>query len=107
MNDDYEQKLAAWKARVGFQETEYLPDEEALMVAEDAELDGNAYCIHCGEQFAISDMRLITRTDDPYIQDEEYIPSDESELYYIPVEYRVRACKPCFKREYEEGEGDE
>lgn len=103
MKDDYDAKMAAWKAARGI--TSGVADEvdhEALMVAEDAKRTGKDYCIHCGERFRISDMRLITRSDDPYSQfDDEEEPQAGRE-WYIKVKLRVRMCKPCFKSEHEE-----
>lgn len=105
--DSYEEKLAAWKARQGlpFDATGEV-DHVALMVAEDAKRKGKDYCGHCAEPFAIADMRLVTRKDDPYIQYDEDEPSNRPD-WYIQVQHRVRMCKPCFKHEYEDGDGDD
>lgn len=100
-SDSYDAQMAAWKAKHGV--TSGVADEvdhEALMVAEDAKRKGKDYCIQCAEQFSICDMRLITRSDDPYAQfDDEEEPADGRE-WYIKVKLRVRMCRPCFAEEH-------
>lgn len=107
--DDYEQRLAAWKAKMGLPEGTSGDagdiDGETLMVVQDAKRKGRDYCVNCGGQFKICHMRLVTRTDDPYIQ------TDESETpgkpdWWIAVGERVRMCKPCFKIECESEESE-
>lgn len=107
--DDYEQRLAAWKAKMGFPEGTAGDageiDGETLMIAQDAKRKGRDYCGRCTERFKICDMRLITRKDDPYIQmDESESPGKPD--WWIAVGERVRMCKPCFKIEYESEEGE-
>jgi hypothetical protein len=104
MSDTYEQQLAAWKAKQGVPDGPGAPvDEEALMVAEDAKRKGKDYCMQCAEQFKICDMRLVTRSDDPYAQFDEENPSNKPD-WYIQVQHRVRMCKPCFKSEHEDAQ---
>jgi hypothetical protein len=97
----YEQDIAAWKAKHGITPASLdAPDPEELMVVADAKRPGKDYCVHCAERFKIADMRLISRSDDPYIQcDEE--PLNDRQPWHIPVQHRCRACKPCFKEHYE------
>lgn len=97
--DAYEAKPSAWKAKNGIPlEAQELPDDEQLMIAEDAIYPGKDYCWRCGDKFFIRDMRVDT---DPYIQDDDRPDRTDN---YIPKKYRVRCCKPCFKKEED---GDE
>lgn len=100
--DPYEQQLAQWKAKHGVTTPAGEDiDPEDVMAAGDAKRPGKDYCVHCAEQFAIADMRLITRSQDPYIQYDGDEPSDRHPDYWIAVKHRCRACKPCFKEHYE------
>lgn len=94
----YEEKLAAWKLRMGVPlDAQSLPDSEQVMIAEDAKDDGRAYCVECGEEFPIKEMRVET---DPYIQyEDEPYRADGPYLKdgYIPAKYRLRKCLPCWK----------
>lgn len=108
-SDSYDAQMAAWKAKHGI--TSGAADEvdhEALMVAEDAKRKGTCYCMNCGEKFNISDMRLVTRSDDPYLQFEDDSEPVEGREWYIKVEHRVRMCRPCFAEEHppEESESE-
>ena len=71
------------------------------MVVEDAKRKGKDCCVHCAEQFAIADMRLITRSQDPYIQYDDEERSESKGEHWIAVAHRCRACKPCFTEHYE------
>lgn len=107
--DDYEKRLADWKARMGIPATMTGDageiDGETLMVADDAKRKGKGYCVRCAEQFKICDMRLITRKEDPYIQmDESETPGKPD--WWIAIGERVRMCRPCFKIEYESEESE-
>jgi len=95
--DDYDAKLAAWKAAHGIPaEAQELPDDEQVMMAEDAQSPGKDYCMGCAERFPIREMRVIT---DPHMQFDD---RPERAGRYIPKKYRVRMCLPCFNEKYEE-----
>ncbi len=105
--DAYEQQLAEWKAKNGVTTPagEDINPED-VMVADDAKRAGKDYCVHCAERFKIADMRLISRRDDPYIQFDEDGEHSGKPDYWIAVQHRCRACKPCFKEHYEEDNND-
>ena len=93
----YEEKLAAWKTRMGVPlDAQSLPDSEQVMIAEDAKDTGRAYCVECGDEFPIKEMRVET---DPYIQDDD---GPHREDGYIPAKYRMRKCLPCWKENNEQ-----
>lgn len=99
MSDDYEKKLAEWKAKHGIT-TEGMepPSAEDRMRGEDSKSTEKDYCWRCAEQFPVSDMIVDT---DPYIYDGGTIRADG----YIPEKERYRVCKKCHDR-YENEEGD-
>ena len=102
--DAYEKQLAEWKAKHGVVTPAGTDlDPEDVMVADDAKRAGKDYCVHCAEQFAIADMRLIARSVDPYIQYDDDEPQRGPD-YWIPVKHRCRACKPCYAKHYESEE---
>ena len=84
---DYDKQLAAWKAKI-------RPDPP--MEAEDRDSDLNSWCFGCDKQMPVSQMKLITRGTDAYVQ------IDESPGDYIAEENRVRMCPECFEEKYGE-----
>lgn len=104
MSDDYEAKLAAWKARLGVPDEragEEIPAGELRMIAEDAKDAGKCYCWMCGDEFPIKDMVIETS---PYSQIEDGVIEDDG---YVPAEHRNRKCKACDKRQRDEDGGVE
>lgn len=98
--DGYDAYLAAWKAKHGVTDRE-ADGPELRMLAQDAKDTSKDYCLGCGEQFRVCDMTLITRSIDPYVQYDDEHPREDD---YIAKQHRVRMCKPCFKRDYEDTE---
>lgn len=88
---EYEQELEAWKLRIGLKNaTDAKNQDELLMAAEESQSKNTAWCIGCDREMMIRDMRLITRSIDPYMQ------CDEGETDYIEKANRVRMCPQCF-----------
>lgn len=96
--DAYDAYIAEWKAKHGVP-AECTDSAEMRMLAQDAKDTSKDYCLGCGEQFRVCDMRLVLPAVDPYVQyDPEETPKDPD---YIPKCHRVRMCAPCYKRDYE------
>lgn len=92
---DYKTQLAEWKAKHGLDaRTDQNPDE-ARMVAEEQASAERSWCLGCDKEMLVSQMKLITRRIDPYVQ------TDETFLDYITEWNRVRMCPDCFKECYE------
>lgn len=104
MSAETNDPLLAWKLKHG-----YVPPKDSLADGEeiillkvnaDRRKKGKDYCVLCGEgPMLISEMRLITPEEDPYIQMEPLDDDDPGDP--------VRACMPCFKKKYEDGEEDD
>lgn len=96
---EYETELAAWKARHGLNATPDSNSSELLMASEDAKSNEDSWCMACGKQMPVKEMRIVTKRIDPYMQlDEQDVESDGD---YIREENRVRMCPPCFTEKYE------
>lgn len=99
--DDYEARLSAWKKAHGFRDVSPEAEANELLKASDRTLDGEDYCVLCGKgPQKITDLVLITREDDPYIQPDF---DDQGE---VPIAERVRACPKCWNQKYVEGDDD-
>lgn len=95
MSGDYESELAAWKARHGISDSkEQVNQDELLMAAEESRAKGKCWCFGCDKHMPIREMKLITRSVDPYCQ------YDEAEGDYIPKDCRVRMCPACYEEHY-------
>lgn len=68
MSDDYQEKLAAWKTGVGLDKVDLSNPDEMRMIAEDHVSKKETWCFGCDEKMPVSQMHLITRRIDPYIQ---------------------------------------
>lgn len=90
----YEQEIAEWKARHGLPK-EHVNQDELLMAAEESRSKEKCWCMGCGNEMPVKEMKLVTRSIDPYLQ------IDESESDYIRADERVRMCPECFKERYE------
>lgn len=92
---EYDEQLAAWKARNGLGSMQNTNQDELLMAAEESQAKGKAWCFGCDKKMPVREMRLITRSIDAYCQIDEN-PGD-----YIAKQNRVRMCPECYKDEYE------
>jgi hypothetical protein len=84
-----------WKKRHGIPVGDVNQDE-LLMIAEESASKEKAWCLGCDGEFYVREMKLITRSDDPYVQIDEG-PGD-----YIKKSCRIRMCKTCFSEKHEE-----
>lgn len=87
-------EMAAWKAKHGLDSMKETNQDELLMAAEESQAKGKAWCMSCDAHMPIREMKLITRSIDPYKQ------TFEGEGDYIPKGDRVRMCPKCFEEEY-------
>lgn len=97
MSDDYEQRLAQWKARHGLTSVGE-PTMDDLMAAEDQKSTEEDYCWICGQPFPVSEMVIDA---DPYLYSDDDQVRDDG---WIPSENRVRACTACHAKSEEEEE---
>lgn len=95
---DYERKLEHWKKERGLLSKLDLRGHTGIYQSVDKLTEGDAYCILCGGgPFKIADLMMITRSIDPYVQDEEATLDAAGEP---DPKHRVRACQPCFEEHY-------
>ena len=94
MPSEYETKLQEWKERYGIGHMRDTNQDELLMAAEESQAKGKSWCFGCDKHMLIREMKLITKTLDPYTQ------CDEGEGDYIAKENRVRMCPECFEEHY-------
>lgn len=87
--------LDEWKMRHGINPKRDVNQDELLMSVEESRAKGTSWCFGCDNEMPIREMKLITRSVDPYLQ------IDESEGYYIANLNRVRMCPACFQANYE------
>lgn len=80
---EYDQQLAEWKSRHGINPDHAVNQDELLMAVEESAAKGKHWCFGCDVRFPIRDMKLITRSIDPYLQ------CDEGETDYIA---KYHAC---------------
>jgi hypothetical protein len=96
--DQYESDLAAWKVRHGIDPTRPVNQDELLMSVEESRSKAKSWCFGCDKEMPVREMKLITRSVDPYVQ------IDEGETDYIEMDCRVRMCPPCFDEKYSRNE---
>lgn len=89
----YDTELAEWKRRNGLPK-EPVNQDELLMAVEENTSKENSWCLGCDIAFPVREMKLITRSIDPYVQ------YDHGETDYIKKDCRVRMCPECFAEEY-------
>lgn len=87
--------LDQWKARHGIDPKRPVNQDELLMNVEESRSKKKSWCLGCDSLLPVREMKLITRSIDPYVQ------FDEGGTDYIDPECRVRMCLSCFKDEYE------
>jgi hypothetical protein len=92
---EYDEQLAAWKAKHGLGEKAEHNEHELRMAAEEQASKGRSWCSGCDKEMPIREMKLITRGIDRYRQ------CDEGGTDYIAPANRVRMCPECFKENYE------
>lgn len=94
--NEYDNKLAEWKAKAGYRTPEQVDDEQDQATrAADRLRKGDDYCVYCGHgPQPISGMCLVTREDDPYVQMED----DDEDEDGLPVV--ARACPKCWQEEH-------
>lgn len=88
-------EMDEWKKRHGMESNRDVNQDELLMAAEESQSKTESWCIGCDKHMPAREMKLITRSIDPYKQ------MDEGETDYISKSNRVRMCLECFKEEYE------
>lgn len=93
-NEDFDSAMAAWKAKNGLSSMKTTNQDELLMAAEESQAKGKGWCMDCDKHMPIREMKLITRSIDPYRQ------CDEGETDYIAESNRVRMCAACFEANY-------
>lgn len=84
----------AWIAKHGANPKAEVNHYELRMFAEEKLAKGKAWCLGCDRHMPITEMKLVTRKIDPYVQ------IDEGPTDYITKNNRVRMCGKCFEEQY-------
>lgn len=92
--NDYEAQLAKWKENHGVDPNSETNQDELAMAAEEQASKLESWCLGCDKKMPISQMKLITRSIDPYVQ------IDGTDSDYISKGNRVRMCPQCFEEHY-------
>jgi len=87
--------LDEWKARHGIDPKRDVNQDELLMSVEESRSKEKSWCLGCDKHMPVREMKLITRSTDPYVQ------IDEGETDYIAKTNRIRMCPACYKEQYE------
>lgn len=87
--------LEAWKLRHGINPKRDVNQDELLMSVEESRSKEKSWCLGCDKHMPVREMKLITRSTDPYVQ------IDEAGTDYIANRNRIRMCPACYKDEYE------
>lgn len=87
--------LDEWKLRHGIDPKRDVNQDELLMSVEESRSKEKSWCLGCDKHMPVREMKLITRSTDPYVQ------IGEGETDYITKSNRIRMCPACYKEQYE------
>ena len=92
----YQQQLDAWKAKQGLTRADETNPYELRMIAEQKLSHELSWCLGCDKKLPVTEMIIITRRTDPYVQ------TDEGPTDYITKPNRIYMCPDCYKAQYED-----